>query len=205
MCEGCKCSCGANYRCPARTPAADTEVCTTCPDGHRGDGLTCTLCTSGTFSTVPVSGSCCPEFSSSPSGSAAITACQCNAGYTGENGGTCAKCSPGTYKAGLGPAACTACLSGYDSFVGSISKDDCFQCEVGFYSLGAGQGCLACPPGTYKDFLALIPQRLAQIQTCVKHAHHNRMLQRPVLNGQPASAMRVTQEPTVVLRVMYGW
>ena len=58
-CDVCICSCvPANTGCPARPAAGSTTVCTTCPDGHRGDGLTCTLCATGTISTVPVSNTC---------------------------------------------------------------------------------------------------------------------------------------------------
>ena len=49
----------------------------------------------------------CPSNSSSPAGSTTNTACLCNAGYTGENGGTCSECGVNMTKAGLGPALCT--------------------------------------------------------------------------------------------------
>ena len=61
-----------------------------------------------------VPGGCiaCPPNSCSPADSIDITACQCNAGYTGPNGGTCSQCLAGTYKVGLGPASCTVCPAG---------------------------------------------------------------------------------------------
>ena len=164
LCTTCGCSCGANAlsACPVRTP---TVVCTTCPDGHRGDGLTCTLCTTGEVSTVPVSGSCissclsgqylsnsicvgCPEFSSSPAGSKLITECLCNAGYTGPNGGTCANCSADTYKAGLGPAACSSCPSNSVSAAGSIVDTAC-QCNAGYTGPNGGT-CSQCGVTQYK-------------------------------------------------------
>ena len=60
-CHVCPCSCGTSLNtCPPRP--LFTEVCTTCPDGHSGDGMTCTLCATGTLSTVPISLVCseCP-------------------------------------------------------------------------------------------------------------------------------------------------
>jgi len=59
-CDVCTCSCGANTGCPAHLPAGLSQVCTTCPVGHRGDGTcgTCTLCPTGTVSTDPVSDKC---------------------------------------------------------------------------------------------------------------------------------------------------
>ena len=35
--------------------------------------------------------------------------CECNTGYTGPNGGTCAACEAGKYKDSPGADACTAC------------------------------------------------------------------------------------------------
>ena len=35
--------------------------------------------------------------------------CECNTGYTGPNGGTCAACEGGKYKDSPGAGACTAC------------------------------------------------------------------------------------------------
>jgi len=60
-CDRCPCSCvPANTGCPQRLPfsSGHTEVCTTCLGGERGDGLTCTVCAPGTFSTNPVSDVC---------------------------------------------------------------------------------------------------------------------------------------------------
>jgi len=55
LCDVCGCTYNKDTSCPARrTPM----VCSTCPHGHRGDGLTCTPCPPGTISTVPVSGEC---------------------------------------------------------------------------------------------------------------------------------------------------
>ena len=62
-CNICICSCvPASTGCPVRAPVGSTTVCASCPAGHSGDGLTCTLCGAGTISTNPISGSCiaCP-------------------------------------------------------------------------------------------------------------------------------------------------
>ena len=97
----------------------------------------------------------CPPNSYSAASSNVIADCKCNAGSTGPDGARwgCTLCAVATYKSSTGSAACSSCLSGYDSFVGSTSEDDCFQCEAGFYSPGAGLACVACALGTYKDFI----------------------------------------------------
>ena len=53
----------------------------------------------------------CPQNSTSPSASILITACQCNEGFTGPDGGPCSQCGTGTYKSGLGSATCESCPS----------------------------------------------------------------------------------------------
>ena len=57
----------------------------------------------------------------SPAGSASSTSCQCNAGYTGPNGGACTQCASGSYKDAAGPASCDSCPSGLNS-PGAVSQ-----------------------------------------------------------------------------------
>ena len=81
----------------------------------------------GKFSGVTGSTSCqsCPDSSTSPSESTASTDCSCEAGYTGQNGGECAKCPSGTYKAVDGSGDCTSCGVGKNSPQASTSEQDC--------------------------------------------------------------------------------
>ena len=121
--------------------------------------------------------STCPTYSNSPAGSAALTACFCNPGSTGNHvlwcGNsctitlTCNLCDAGTYKVETGGAVCTNCLAGeYSPTVGATSNvcqtcptnsnapeasdehTDCI-CDAG--STGAdGSACSLCDAGKYK-------------------------------------------------------
>ena len=66
------------------------------------------------------------------------TACQCNAGYTGPDGGPCVACAEGTYKDAVGSAECTACAQHETSPQGSESADACV-CQAGYQ--GGGTQC----------------------------------------------------------------
>jgi hypothetical protein len=92
---------------------------TSCPAGYTGIPGTCAPCAAGKYEIDIGEAACtncedgkysttvgatayatclaCPADSTSPSISAAETACRCNAGYTGPNGGPCAPCKPGEY------------------------------------------------------------------------------------------------------------
>ena len=91
----------------------------------------------------------CPADSTSVPGSTGRSDCQCNAGYTGANGGTCSQCNINHYKAGLGPAACTPCLADSVSAAGSVVNTAC-QCNAG-YTGAHGGTCVRCLAGTYKS------------------------------------------------------
>jgi len=54
----------------------------------------------------------CPAFSTSPSHSTAASACVCNVGHTGADGGPCSACAAGKYKTTTGSVACTLCIPG---------------------------------------------------------------------------------------------
>jgi len=119
------------------------------PSGFRGARPnvyakdTCSICSLGTFSAASGLGECsqrvsgtyqaekgsvvcnaCPANSHSPVQSTASTACTCNVGWTGPNGGgTCTKCVAGKYKIATGDAACASCLVGkYSTLVGATSN-----------------------------------------------------------------------------------
>jgi len=78
------------------------------------------------------------------------SACQCNAGHTGVDGGPCTACSTGKFKALAGPAECEACPMNTSSSAGSTAINDC-QCDVGFMSADGETGvCIPCLSGTYK-------------------------------------------------------
>ena len=55
----------------------------------------------------------------SPMESTSLTQCQCLPGFTGTNGGSCAPCSPGTFKTSTGEASCSLCLDNTESTEGA--------------------------------------------------------------------------------------
>ena len=90
--------------------------------------------------------------------------CICDLGFTGPDGGTCAKCDPGTYKNVNGSSHCLSCPSGEFSGIhgtscvacpvnmnaaeGANAVTDC-RCQEG-YTGSYGVSCEACPSGKYK-------------------------------------------------------
>ena len=91
----------------------------------------------------------CPPFSSSPSGSTLASACRCLPGFTGADGGECAACAGGTFKAAAGSAACNPCPANSWSLPGSDAGADC-KCDAG-YTGQDGAACSACAEGKFKD------------------------------------------------------
>jgi len=90
----------------------------------------------------------CPPNSHSTNGSTAATACQCNPGYTGADGGPCSACVAGSFKPLAGAAACEACPGNSTSAAGSALASDC-KCAPGF-SGADGQTCTICAADTYR-------------------------------------------------------
>ena len=145
----------------------------TCPKGKWCTAGLVVDCTSGTYNPLEgqeVGTAClaCPEFSTSPAASTAVSDCVCEAGFvqtvdaTGApkcecaigyeimNGISCQACGLGTYKASAGNTKCTECP--YDdsttASVGAKSDLDCV-CALGYFnakSNGAagGPSCSSC-------------------------------------------------------------
>jgi len=92
----------------------------------------------------------CPPDSDSLEASTTQSACQCNTGYTGPNGGPCTACPEDSFKPAAGPALCTPCPGTSLSAAGSDAQTDC-KCAPG-YSGPDGGGCQQCATGTFKFF-----------------------------------------------------
>ena len=141
---------------------ADGVMCSACPPGGyktAAGSAECTNCAAGKFSTVvnASSDTCepCPAHSNAPEGSAAESACTCNAGAKGTGGGpTCVLCVAGTYSESQGAAVCDNCASGnYSTVVGSNARANCTDCPTLSDSVpgsGAIAGC-KCVPGSAGD------------------------------------------------------
>jgi hypothetical protein len=118
---------------------------------------------------TPASCLACPANSNSASSSSAITACTCNAGSTGPNGGPCAACVAGKFKTLTGIATCTDCGAGtYSTAVGASGSSTCIACpsnstspagsaaltnctcNIGSTGPNGGGPCAACMAGKYK-------------------------------------------------------
>ena len=86
----------------------------------------------------------CPPNSSSIEGSALLTDCTCNPGWTGPNGTECTPCLPGFFKLQSGPMACDICDRGTYS---GRAQSSCTLCPANTYinTIGA-TSCLNCPP-----------------------------------------------------------
>ncbi|KAJ1491451.1 hypothetical protein T484DRAFT_1882630 [Baffinella frigidus] len=136
---------------------AQTEVdhCVCLPGfyGEPGAADSCDACPADTFneehgSTARLDCNNCTDDSFSPSGSGLETACTCNVGYTGADGGPCAACLPGLYKNTTGSADCTACP--FESSSPEASDDiHLCTCNKG-YTGPDGSACVACLPTFYK-------------------------------------------------------
>ena len=75
--------------------------------------------------------------------------CTCAAGWT-QQGGTCAACAPGFFKADPGFAACGACPAHMTSFEGAVERAECV-CVAGHSR--EGDACAPCAANTYKAFV----------------------------------------------------
>ena len=82
----------------------------------------------------------CPSNSASPTGSMAIGACVCNAGFGGANGALCTQCGAGTYKSG---DVCVSC----PLYSNSEAQSTSCVCNAGFIAGNAGQ--CACAANKY--------------------------------------------------------
>ena len=74
----------------------------------------------------------------------------CPAGYTGADGGPCAACEAGTFKAAAGSGSCVACPSQTSSAEGSNQLTDC-KCLPGYTAASDGVACSVCEAGTSKS------------------------------------------------------
>ena len=116
-----------------------------CTDGN------CTACASGKFKETAGLSLCqqCPVQMDSPEGSDSREDCQCNAGYTGPDGGPCSACVAGKYKSVAGDASCLECPENSISAIGGQVIDDCI-CNMGY--TGSAEGvCKSCIAGKYKN------------------------------------------------------
>ena len=142
-------------QCPAQTTPNPQHTNCTCNAGStRLHGGNCTYCVPGKFKATTGAKECtecnvghfsasvgavsdvcqaCAPNANAPAGSGHSTACTCNAGSSGPDGGNCTQCLPGKYKvaAGADPNECSECTTGkYSPTVGAASSSVCQQCPA---------------------------------------------------------------------------
>jgi len=147
--HSCFCNLGyftdvSNRTCTACVPGKfmqfGSAACSDCGAGKfaAGTGSTslsaCLTCEVGKFSRTNQS-QCdpCPDGTSSNAGSGLVTDCNCNIGFyplvPATNGGTCAACLAGTFKASRGTAVCTPFQSGtYGNLLGATDQKNASAC-----------------------------------------------------------------------------
>jgi len=107
----CDCTCNVGFV---------GDQCTECMSGKYKTALGNAVCTScgetniSTAAGATNTSTCavCPANSNSLAESSAATACRCNAGWTGPNGGLCTQCEAGKFKALVGSMQCDDCVAG---------------------------------------------------------------------------------------------
>ena len=126
-----------------------------CVPGFAGlpaaEPVHCEACPADTFADVHNTSECvpCPAYAShNETRRANVTACLCDPGYTGPDGGPCVACAAGTFKAQPGAAACEDCgVNEYSYSAAAV----CVACHANSSSLSRSPGvdhCL-CDPGFY--------------------------------------------------------
>ena len=129
--------------------------CTECMSGKYKTALGNAVCTScGETNTSTAAGAtntstcaACPANSNSLAESSNATACRCNAGWTGPNGGLCTQCGAGKFKALVGSVQCADCFAG--KYSASEQATACTDCSAGKYSAAFraahSSTCAECP------------------------------------------------------------
>ena len=114
-------------------------ICHVCLAGNYAinkGSTSCNSCAENTYSTMDgaaLASDCiaCPSANSySPSASNMPTDCQCNAGSTGPDGGTCTQCIAGKYNVATGDALYTNCNTGHYSTTVGATSDVCQTCPA---------------------------------------------------------------------------
>ena len=174
------CHCMAGYYGLDQGVPTSNNTCLACEPGKYSavkKSVGCRECTTAKYSPAAASVCLdCPSNSNSPNGTGVVTGCTCNAGFSGNDGGTCTACAAGKYKIAPGESPCVDCPAHtYNPQVSSTSNVSCLgcpfgttsragsprrgscKCAAGYYGdlqndLACGGDCCSeCPAGTYRD------------------------------------------------------
>ena len=146
-------------------------VCTQCPPGTQDQqNKLCSLCTNNTYSVAGLKCNPCSYGLYSPMGASVCYACPAWTFFNSKKG-TCSVCTPGSYMVfSANIYYCQACPTGsFMTITGSVSSDDCKQCNAGTVSLSTGASvcstcalgssasttstCTQCGPGTFNGIV----------------------------------------------------
>ena len=120
-------------------------MCIACEVGtykpERGDDANCTAC--------PAAASTDAEAQTEQ------TACRCNAGYTGPEGGACTACPQGSYAADTGLQICTDCTANTTTANAATAVADACACQPDYgFTDTSPETCVLCPVGTKQTEIA---------------------------------------------------
>ena len=97
-----------------------------------------------------------------------ITDCHCNRGYTGPDGGECAECPAGMYKASQGSATCSKCDGGTASrATAAEAESTCQPCTREEYAAAGSEVCQSCP----RDAQSVEPRDVRTTCQCNAGSH----------------------------------
>jgi len=122
-----QCECKQGYGYEFTSDAKESKSCKACNAGEYKEGI-------GSWKCYP-----CPLNSDSPPASQLRTACLCNPGFTGANGGPCSSCPRDTYSLF---GACVPCPPNTEAAGGASNVSAC-TCQPGFTGTPGGP-CTAC-------------------------------------------------------------
>lgn len=127
--SNCSCNAGFAFALESGSPA-----CVACEAGTYkavvSNSVACAPCNGALFSDVAAASACaaCPANSTGDFFNDAVSDCQCDAGFTGLNGGPCVQCELGKYKTQRGTASCGDC--GAAAFWPPGADPAVFACEA---------------------------------------------------------------------------
>ena len=151
------CGTGKYASATINTQAANCQSCLAGkanPNTGSGNVNACVECVAGKYSAAAAN-SCasCHNTQNSLAGSTLISACKCNSGYTGPDGGlSCTQCASGKYKHDANPGVCTSCpVNTYNSIPGQSGSGSCSSCPLSSTTDGGAKtnvGDCKCTQGT---------------------------------------------------------
>lgn len=115
-----------------------SALCDACAGGYVGNAVdprtsaaACSPCPADTYKASDTLCAACAVNSSAPAASDAHTACTCDLGFSGPDGGPCAACGAGAYKNWTGAGSCLLCARGtFSSAAAATSPDTCVACHA---------------------------------------------------------------------------